>query len=99
MGFGKNKGRYVEKYFTMCEFTKNGSQLSLEKYFVKSTFTICSLIFINKLYSSTLQCEKVVKNTITVFIEKSTFFRQINGFTKEVAKKLISRKFLSVIAF
>ena len=27
MGFGKNKGRYVEKYFTMCEFTKNGSHL------------------------------------------------------------------------
>ena len=32
--------------------------------------------------------------------EKSTFFRQINGFTnKEVTKELISRKFLSVIAF
>ena len=28
-----------------------------------------------------------------------TFFRQINGFTKEVTKELISRKFLSVIAF
>ena len=27
------------------------------------------------------------------------FFRQINGFAKEITKELISRKFLSVIAF
>ena len=43
------------------------------------------------------QSGKVVKTTITVFTGKSTFFRQINVFTKKVTKELISRKFLSVI--
>ena len=43
--------------------------------------------------------KKVVKNTITIFTEKLPFFRQINISTKEVTKELISRKFLSVIAF
>ena len=38
------------------------------------------------------QCGKVIKNTITVFTEKSTLFYQINGFTKEVIKELISQK-------
>ena len=34
------------------------------------------------------------------FLRKNEhFFRQINVFTNEVAKELISRKFLSVIAF
>ena len=32
-------------------------------------------------------------------MEKSTFFRQTNVFTTKVTKELISRKFLSVIAF
>ena len=35
------------------------------------------------------QCGKVVKNTITIFTEKLTFFRQNNGFTTEVTKELI----------
>ena len=36
---------------------------------------------------------KVAKITITIFIEKSTFFRQSNVFTKGVIKELISRNF------
>ena len=36
---------------------------------------------------------------ITIFTERLPFFRQINISTKEVTKELISRKFLSVIAF
>ena len=35
----------------------------------------------------------------TVFMGKLTFFRQINVFTKEVTKGLISRNFLRVITF
>ena len=46
-----------------------------------------------------LKIGKVVKNTITNFIlENQQFFRQINVFTKEVTKEVISRKFLSVTA-
>ena len=38
--------------------------------------------------------------TRSLFLQKNQdFFRQINGFTKEVTKELISRKFLSLIAF
>ena len=36
---------------------------------------------------------------ITFFTENSTLFRQINEFTKEDTKELISRKFFSVMAF
>ena len=32
-------------------------------------------------------------HTVMRFVKKSTFFRQINVITKEVAKELISRKF------
>ena len=46
------------------------------------------------------QCGKSSKaRSITVFTEKTRFFRQIDDFTKEVTKELISRKFLIVIAF
>ena len=34
----------------------------------------------------TTQCGKVLPNAITFFTEKSTFFRQINVFTKELLK-------------
>ena len=45
-------------------------------------------------------CIKIRQKHNYCFYEKfQQFFRQINVFTKEVTKELISRKFLSVIAF
>ena len=43
--------------------------------------------------------EKSSKTRSLVFTENYNFFRQCNDFTKEVTKEIISRKFLSVIAF
>ena len=51
---------------------------------------------------TTFQYGKVVKNTITIFAENSensTFFPSNQRFTKEFTKELISRKYLSMIAF
>ena len=39
------------------------------------------------------------KTRLPFLRQNQHFFRQINAFTKEVSKELISRKFLSVIAF
>ena len=43
--------------------------------------------------------EKSSKTRSLILCKNEHFFRQINIFTKEVTKELISRKFLSVIAF
>ena len=43
--------------------------------------------------------EKSSKTRSPFLRENCHFFRQINVFTKEVTKEMISRKFLSVIAF
>ena len=43
--------------------------------------------------------EKSYKKRSRLLRKNHHFFRQINAFTKEVTKELISRKFLSVIAF
>ena len=47
----------------------------------------------------TVWCGKILYNAITIFTEKSTFFRQINNFTEGLSKKLTSRKFLRVVTF
>ena len=43
--------------------------------------------------------EKFYKMRILFLRKNKQFFRQINDFAKEVTKELISRNFLSVIAF
>ena len=63
--------------------------------FLSFSFYVKSIIEFPTVWKSRLN----QRATITVFTENSTFFRQINVYTTKVTKELISRKFLSVIAF
>ena len=49
-------------------------------------------IFSRFFFQVRAQCGKVLQNAITIFTENQHFFRQINSFTKEATKELISRK-------
>ena len=75
-------------YTHSCEFKEKSVLL---QYFAKN--------YVKSMHLAYPQCGKVVKNTITIFKEKLPFFRQINAFTKEITKELISRNILCVIAF
>ena len=72
---------------------KSQNLLSFKKNFVKS---IIACLLALKVHTSV---EKYRKTRLQFLRKNQHFFRQINVFTKEVTNELISRNFLSVIAF
>ena len=75
---------------------------SLSTYLVNPLLSrnFCHKIFRQiKLMFNNHSVEKSSKTRSLILCKNEHFFRQINIFTKEVTKELISRKFLSVIAF
>ena len=78
---------------THCEITET----SPSPFFFRQINIQCRNNFS---FFNNAQCGKVVKNTVTVLTEKSRFFPSNQRFYfKQDAKELLSRKFLSVIAF